>query len=166
MIGEREKAERHAKKALDCLAKRNIEPEDYRFSPQYAPLHSGWLAWCDLMLGEKEKAKQAFEKMEQQRPCPGCECKKCYEASFWLGCYYYCEGEFERAAALFEETLRRDIKMTEAGFLLEIIRSGDSGFPGKPGGHMRSEDGGKTKDAGQKQGLVARLFHRKGNPVK
>ncbi|MDE6405377.1 MAG: tetratricopeptide repeat protein [Lachnospiraceae bacterium] len=162
MIGDREKAAYYAKKALACLAERHVEPDDYRADPQDAPLHSGWLAWCDLMLGEKEKAKQVFEKMEQQRPCASCQYKKCYEASFWLGCYYYCEGEFERAAALFEETLRRDVSMTLAKCLLEKIRNGDSDLPGKAGGRMQSND----EDSGRKQGFMARLFHRTKEPMK
>lgn len=125
MIGEREKAACHAKRALAVLAEANIDSEDYRAFSSYAPLHGGWLAWCDLMLGEKEKAKRFFEKMEQQRPCVHCKYQKCYEAPFWLGCYYYCEGEFERAAALFEETLKRDVTMTLAEFLLEKIRKSE-----------------------------------------
>ena len=157
MIGERDKAARYAKKALACLAEHHVEPDDYRADPQEAPLHGGWLAWCDLMLGEKEKAKQFFEKMEQLRPCALCRHKKCYEATFWLGCYYYCEGESERAAALFEETLKRDVTMTMAKFLLDKIRNGDCGFPGK--------SSGQAQEPGQKQGLVARLFGRKKGPA-
>lgn len=121
MIGEREKAAQYAKKAIACLAQGNIDPEDYRSDPKYGTLQGGWLAWCDLMLGEKDKARQTFEMMEQQKPCASCGFKKCLEASFWLGCYYYCEGELDKAAEQFEETLKRDVKMTEAKFLLEKI---------------------------------------------
>ena len=95
--------------------------------------------------------------MEQLRPCALCRHKKCYEATFWLGCYYYCEGESERAAALFEETLKRDVTMTMAKFLLDKIRNGDCGFPGK--------SSGQAQEPGQKQGLVARLFGRKKGPA-
>ncbi len=166
MIGDREKAARYAKKALACLEEGHIEPEAYRTFPKYAPLHSGWLAWCDLMLGEKEKARQTFEEMERQRPCAGCGYGKCFEASFWLGCYYYCEGEPDKAAAQFEETLRRDIKMTQAKILLEKIRGGGNASSGKPGGRAGLKGMGETSDAGHKQGFMARLFHRKTEPEK
>ncbi|MDE7359681.1 MAG: hypothetical protein K2N39_09715, partial [Lachnospiraceae bacterium] len=85
-----------------------------------------------------------------------------FESSLWLGYYYYSEGELEKAAALFEETLARDVDALEAKFLLEKIRNGDSGPAGKSGGRMQSND----KDSGQKQGFVARLIHRTKGPMK
>lgn len=151
MAGQREKAANCAKKALGHLVENNIIAEDYQSYTKYAPMQSGWLAWCYLALGEKEKAKGIFERMEQLRPCAGCAYSKCFEASLWLGYYYYSEGEFEKAAAQFEEALRRDAGVMEAKFMLEKMRGGTCG---------------QTQDAGRKQGFMARLFHRKENPVK
>lgn len=122
MAGQREEAARWAKKALGRLAECSIKEEDYLTYTKYAPVQSGWLAWCYLALGEKEKARSIFEKMEQLRPCAACEYKKCFESALWLGCYYYTEGEFEKAAALFEEsTVRYGNVLLEAKFLLEKI---------------------------------------------
>lgn len=159
MAGKREEAARHAKKALRHMEECHVTHEDYQTYPQYAPVQSGWLAWCYLALGEKEKAKGIFERMEQIRPCVACGYKKCFESSLWLGLYYYTEGEFERAAVLFEETLKREKDALQAKFLLEKIRNGEGGSPGKP-------DSVQPKDTEQKQGFVAKLFHRKENPVK
>ena len=159
MAGKREEAARHAKKALKHMEECHVAHEDYQTYPQYAPVQSGWLAWCYLALGEKEKAKGIFERMEQIRPCASCGYKKCFESSLWLGLYYYAEGELERAAALFEETLRRANDAVQAKFMLEKIRSGEGGPSGKT-------DGAQPKDTEQKQGFMAKLFHRKENPVK
>lgn len=157
MAKQREKAANCAKKALGHLVENNIIAEDYQSYTKYAPMQSGWLAWCYLALGEKEKAKSIFERMEQLRPCAGCAYNKCFEASLWLGYYYYSEGEFEKAAAQFEETLRRDAGVMEAKFMLEKMRGGTYG---------QTQDVGRTQDAGRKQGVMARLFHRKENPAK
>ncbi len=155
MAGKREEAARWAKKALKRLEECNVKEEDYQTYAKYAPVQSGWLAWCYLALGEKEKAKGIFEKMEQLRPCAACEYNKCFESALWCGCYYYTEGEFEKAAALFEEaSVRYGDVLFEAKFLLEKMRDGSGGFPSK------SEGGTKT------QGFVAKLFHRKEKPVK
>ena len=162
VAGQREEAARCAKKALEYLAESNIMQEDYQAYTKYAPMQSGWLGWCYLALGEKEKAKGIFERMEQIRPCAGCAYKKCFEASLWLGYYYYSEGELEKASALFEETLARDADVLEAKFLLEKIRNGDSSLSEKSGGRMQLDD----EDSGQKQGFVARLFHRTKGPMK
>lgn len=159
MAGKREEAARHAKKALKHMEECHVAHEDYLTYPQYAPVQSGWLAWCYLALGEKEKAKDIFERMEQIRPCASCGYKKCFESSLWLGLYYYTEGEFERAAELFEETLRRANDAVQAKFMLEKIRSGEGGSSGKT-------DGAQPKDTEQKQGFMAKLFHRKENPAK
>ena len=159
MAGKREEAARWAKKALEHLAQCGITEEDYQAYTQYAPVQSGWLAWCYLALGEKEKAKGMFDGMERLRPCAACAYKKCYESSLWLGCYYYTEGEFEKAAVLLEEaSVRYGNVVTQAKLLLEKIKNGDCGFSGKSDGHKQ--------DAGQKQGIVARLFHRKTDSVK
>lgn len=160
MAGQREEAARWAKKALDRLAQCSVKEEDYLTYAKYAPVQSGWLAWCYLALGEKEKAKGIFERMEQLKPCAACAYKKCFESSLWLGCYYYSEGEFEKAAAQFQEaSVRYGAVLLEAKFLLEKIQSGDSG-------HAQSKGTGKTQGAGQWQGVVARLFHKKTGPVK
>lgn len=161
MAGLREEAAKWAKKALERLAECGIKEEDYQAYTKYAPVQSGWLAWCYLALGEKERARGIFERMEQLKPCAACAYKKCFESSLWLGCYHYTEGEFEKAAALLEEAAARygDV-LLEAKFLLEKIRDDSGGFPPK------SEGGTKTQGGGQKQGLVARLFHKKTGPVK
>lgn len=123
LLGEKEKAKHHAKKALECIEKRKTTPEDYMSWPGYMPIRTGWMGWIYLGLGEKEKAKKCFEDMEKLRPCAGCKYHKCFEASLWLGYYYYCEKEYDKAARLMEETLVRDFDALSAKFLLEKLRA-------------------------------------------
>lgn len=143
MAGEREAAARHAEKVLELLKERGTTPEDYMSYPGYVPIRMGWMAWMNLALGNKEKARQDFEKMEQIRPCAACRYQKCFESSLWLAYYYYAEGDFEKASALLKETLKRDPDTLPAEYLLRKLRS-------------RS-----AQDTEQKQGFVARLFRRK-----
>lgn len=164
MAGKREEAARCAKKALTYLAESGAEQEDYQTYTKYAPMQSGWLAWCYLALGEKERAKAMFEKMEQLRPCAGCSFKKCFESSLWLGYYYYSEGEVEKAVALLEETLVRDPDIAEARSMLDRIKNG--GVPGRNSDRSeKDKNAGNTQNAGRKQGFMAQLFHRKDRPV-
>lgn len=156
MARKREEAARWAKKALEHLAQCGITEEDYQAYTQYAPVQSGWLAWCYLALGEKEKAKGMFDGMERLRPCAACAYKKCYESSLWLGCYYYTEGEFEKAAVLLEEaSVRYGNVVTQAKLLLEKIKNGDCGFSGNPTvtSRMRAETGNCGTAVSQKNGF-------------
>lgn len=123
MMGNYEEAAKHARKALECMRQRNTTPEDYISYYGYVPVRMGHMAWIYLALGDKEKAKSYFEKMEQIRPCSGCKYSKCFESSLWLGYYYYTEKEYEKAAALMEETLQRNFDGLEAKFLLDKIRA-------------------------------------------
>ncbi len=122
MMGNREEAAGHARKALDCMKQRNTTPDDYISYYGYVPVRMGYMAWIYLALGDKEKARGYLERMEQIRPCSGCRYAKCFESSLWLGYYYYTEKAYEKAAALLEETLRRNADALEAKFLLEKIR--------------------------------------------
>lgn len=141
MAGKREEAARWAKKALKRLEECNVKEEDYQTYAKYAPVQSGWLAWCYLALGEKEKAKGIFEKMEQLRPCAACEYNKCFESALWRGCYYYTEGEFEKAAALFEEaSVRYGDVLFEAKFLLEKCETAAADFRQSPRAGQRRRD--------------------------
>lgn len=123
LLGDYEQAKKHAKKALECMEKRNTTPEDYASYFGYVPIRKGWVAWIYLALGEKEKGKRLFAEMEQEHPCASCGFTKCFEASLWLGYYYYCEKEYEKAAELMEETLQRNSEALEAKFLLEKLRT-------------------------------------------
>lgn len=155
MAGNREMAAKHAKKVLETLKERGTTPEDYMSYPGYVPIRMGWIAWIELALGHKEKAREYFEKMEQIRPCAGCGYQKCFESSLWQAFYYYTEGDYEKAADLLRETLKRIPEEQTAEYLLQKIQNqmGASGFSAKTGGG--------TSDAGQKRKLVDRLFHRK-----
>ena len=123
--------------------------------PGYEPIRMGWVAWIELALGNKEKAKGYFEKMEQIRPCAGCSHQKCFESSLWLAFYYYSEGDYEKAAALLAETLKRNPEEQTAEYLLQKIRNpmGENGFSPKTDG--------QTRHAEQKQGFMSKLLHRK-----
>ena len=122
MMGKYKEAAKHAKKALDCMKRRNTTPEDYMSYYGYVPVRMGQMAWIYLALGDKEKARGLFEKMENIRPCAACRYTRCFESSLWLGYYYYTEGEYEKAAALMEETLKRNFDALEAKFLLDKIK--------------------------------------------
>ena len=124
LLGDYEQAGKHAKKVLDCIAKRNTTLEDYASYAGYVPIRKGWVAWIYLALGEKEKGRRLFEEMEKEHPCASCKYTKCFESSLWLGFYYYCEKEYEKAAELFEETLRRNEDELEAKFMLEKMKTG------------------------------------------
>lgn len=123
MLGEYEKAKHHANMTLQCLKMRNTTPEDYMTWPGYMPVRTGIIGWIYLALGEKEKGKKYLEDMETLRPCKSCRYGKCYEASLWLGYYYFCEKEYEKAAELMEETLKRNFDALDAEFLLKKLRA-------------------------------------------
>lgn len=123
MSGDYEQAERRARKALQCLEERNTTPEDYMFWPGNKPVRHGQLGWIYLALGEKEKGRQCLEAMETLCPCRSCGYHKCYEASMWLGYFYFCEKEYEKAAELLRETLERNADALEAEFLLKKMHA-------------------------------------------
>lgn len=122
MMGNYEEAAKHARKVLDCMKRRNTTPEDYMSYYGYVPVRMGQMAWIYLALGDKEKAKELLGKMEKIRPCAACRYTRCFESSLWLGYYYYTEKEYEKAAALMEETLKRNFDALEAKFLLDKIK--------------------------------------------
>lgn len=155
MAGNRAMAAKHAEKMLEILKERGATLEDYMSCPGYIPVRMGWVAWIELARGNREKARGYFEKMEQIEPCAGCKYQKCVESSLWLAFYYYTEGDYEKASSLLLETLRRNPEEQTAEYLLQKMQrhTGESGFSSKAGG--------RASDAGQKQGFVARLFHRK-----
>ena len=123
LLGDYEQAGHHARNALKRLEERNTTPEDYMTWPGNAPVRTGNIGWIYLALGEKEKGKKCLEDMESMRPCRDCRYHKCFEASLWLGYYYYVEKEYEKAAELLEETLKRNFDALEAEFLLKKLRA-------------------------------------------
>lgn len=155
MTGNHAQAAKHAEKILEIFKERGATLEDYMSYPGYEPIRMGWVAWIELALGNKEKAKGYFEKMEQIRPCAGCRYQKCFESSLWLAFYYYSEGDYEKAAALLAETLKRNPEEQSAEYLLQKIRNpmGENGFSPKTDG--------QTRHAEQKQGFMSKLLHRK-----
>lgn len=155
MAGDRAAAAKHAEKVLEILRERGATPEDYMSYPGYEPIRMGWMAWMDLALGNKERARQVFEKMEQIKPCAGCRYKKCFESSLWQGFYYYTEGDYERAAALLSETLERDFDALSAKYLLRKIQGGTGNVSQTP---VRD---GQSQDVGEKRTFMDRLFRRK-----
>ncbi len=155
MTSNHAQAAKHAEKILEIFKERGATLEDYMSYPGYEPIRMGWVAWIELALGNKEKAKGYFEKMEQIRPCAGCSHQKCFESSLWLAFYYYSEGDYEKAAALLAETLKRNPEEQTAEYLLQKIRNpmGENGFSPKTDG--------QTRHAEQKQGFMSKLLHRK-----
>lgn len=122
LAGDYEKAKEHAKKALEYFYKSGYEEENYLAYTSRSATRLSQFGWLYLCLGEKEKAKQYFEKMDQVPPCRFCEYKKCYEGVVNLGRYYASIGEYEKALEMLEEALRRKPDEVEAQYALEDLR--------------------------------------------
>lgn len=115
MLGDKKKAQKHAESALEYFAKSNQGSlEDYiKFQP-YQPIRLGKIAWLWLCLGEEERAKEAFEKMEQLQCCRDCVSKKCFESSLFLGKFYLAKRDKKKALDYFKEALRRNPRSFDA----------------------------------------------------
>lgn len=122
MAGNHKKAAKYAGDALEHLRKSGRTEEDYVGYTAYGPARIGAIGWLYLCLGDKEKAVEYFQKMEEIQPCRYCEFEKCYESTLWLGRFYESQGDYESAARLIEETVRRHPHSVEAQQALKNIR--------------------------------------------
>ena len=122
LAGDYEKAKEHAKKALEYFHKSGYKEEDYIAYISRSATRLSQFGWLYLCLGEKEKAKQCFEKMDKVPTCRFCEYKKCYESAVNLGRYYESIGEYEKAIEMLEEALRRKPDEVETLYALENLR--------------------------------------------
>lgn len=115
MLGDEKKAREHAEYAMEHLAKsaQGSLEEYINFQP-YHPYRLGKIAWLWLCLGEEERAKEAFEQMEQLPCCRDCVSKKCFESSLLLGKFYLAKGDRQTALEYFREALRRNLGSFEA----------------------------------------------------
>lgn len=122
MMGDYEKAKEIAQSALDHFHEAGRDEEDYLAYKATAIFRMGELGWIYLCLGEKEKAKESFAKMEEMPLCRYCQHKQCWESSLWMGRFYESQGDYERAAQLMEETLQRYPDCVQAKEVLMRLR--------------------------------------------
>lgn len=121
-MGRYEDAKKYAQASIDHFRESGRTEEDYIGYKAYSPVRLGLFGWLYLCLGDKEKAEESFRKMEDMQPCKFCAYGKCFESSLYLGQYYESLGDFERAIAMMEETLRRNPDNVEAKLNLEAMR--------------------------------------------
>lgn len=122
LMGKYEKAKEHAKKAFDHFHELGWEEENYVNYKANAPVRTGTLGWLYLCLGDKEKAKESFQKMNEIPLCRYCTHEKCFESSLWLGRFYESQGDDEKAIEHLEEALRRNPDLVQAKKALENLR--------------------------------------------
>ncbi len=121
-MGDETKAKEMAQSALDHFHEAGRDEEDYLAYKATAIFRTGDLGWIYLCLGETEKAKECFAKMEEMPLCRYCQHKKCYESTLWMGRFYESQGDYERAAQLMEETLQRYPDCVQAKEVLMRLR--------------------------------------------
>ncbi len=102
MMGELEKARKHGERSLECFHKSGREEEHYLAFKAYAPARMASFAWIYLCLGETERAKEMFARMNRQMKCKSCRYKECFESFLYLGYLYLGQGREEKALEHFK----------------------------------------------------------------
>lgn len=109
MSGNMSKAKECAVYALNAFKKQyDVSEEEFLIQSAYRSIELYRFAWIYLGLGNEEKAKEYFRRMEELPLCKNCEHKGCYEAQLYLGIIYYMNGDLEEAVKAFEEAIRRN----------------------------------------------------------
>lgn len=96
-------------------------PEDYMSYKPFGPIRISAWAWIQLCLGNREKAFELFEQIDEQLVCRRCHRSQCYEKPCHLGDIYMALGEYEKAKEQYLESLRRDKYYTEAKIKLKKL---------------------------------------------
>ncbi len=86
----------------------DISEEEYLSAAPYRSIELYRFGWIYLGLGDVEKAKCYFRKMEEGTLCKNCKHNGCYEAQLYLGIIYFMQGDIAEARKAFEEAIRRN----------------------------------------------------------
>lgn len=121
-MGRYEEAGKYARSSIAHFQESGRTEEDYIGYKAYSPVRFAVFGWLYLCMGDKKKAEENFRKMEEIQPCKFCAYEKCFESSLYLGQFYESEGDYDRAAQLLEETLRRKPDCIEAKQNLKNVR--------------------------------------------
>lgn len=109
MSGNSKKAEQCAALALEAFKQAyDVSEEEFLDAAPYRSIELYRFGWIYLGLGDVEKAKCCFRKMEEGTLCKNCKHKGCYEAQLYLGIIYFMQGDQKEAREAFEEALRRN----------------------------------------------------------
>ncbi len=122
LMGDRQNAKKHAKLALEHFADAGrADEEEYTNYATYGPINQAEFGWIYLCLGEMEKAREYFEKMDQGLRCKHCRYQKCFESTLYLGDLLRLQGDLQGARKAYEETLRRNPFCQEAKVGLSLL---------------------------------------------
>lgn len=109
MSGKYKQAKQCAELALKAFKETyGVSEEEYLSAAPYRSIELYRFAWIYLGLGDVEKAKQYFRKMEEGSLCKNCKHNGCYEAQLYLGIIYFVQGDMAEAEKAFEEAIRRN----------------------------------------------------------
>lgn len=122
MMGDRQTARKHAKLAWKYFEEAGkADEEEYAGYAPYGPINQAELGWIYLCLGDEEKARKYFERMDQGLRCKQCRYQKCFESSLYLGDLLRLQGDTQGAREAYEETLRRNPFCLEAKAGLSLL---------------------------------------------
>lgn len=109
MSGNAKEAKAHARLALaEFQETYNMTEEEYLSAAPYRSIDLYRFGWIYLGLGDVEKAKEYFRRMEEGTLCKNCKHNGCYEAQLYLGIIYYMQGDMCAAKEALEEAVRRN----------------------------------------------------------
>lgn len=125
MQGKYKQAKKYAALALDNFKNMyHVSEEEFLSAAPYRSIELYRFAWIYLGLGDVEKAKRYFHRMEEGTLCRNCKFKGCYEAQLYLGILYYMQGEMDGAEKAFEEASRRNPHDAFSKQMLKKVKNG------------------------------------------
>ncbi len=109
MSGKYKKAQKCAEAAMAAFQREySVSEEEYLQAVSYQSIDLYRFGWIYLGLGDVERAKTYFKKMEEGSLCKNCKHRGCYEAQLYLGVIYFVQGDIAKARKAFEEAIKRN----------------------------------------------------------
>lgn len=122
LSGKYSLAKEYAEKSLELF---NLSSEatinDYISYPSKRPVRLTKIGLLYLCMGNTKKAYEYFKEIENCYTCSGCQNKKCFEESIYLGYYYLYQGDKIKAYEYFKEALERNRHSNKAKFAMQIL---------------------------------------------
>ncbi|MCI8948805.1 MAG: tetratricopeptide repeat protein [Lachnospiraceae bacterium] len=121
MLGQKKMAKKHALASLENFRKSGRDEENYLEFRGYAPARLASFGWIYLCIGDVEKAKQLFRKMDQIMRCKSCRFHGCYESFLYMGYVYLGQGQYKLALQQFQKAFQLNPESNEARCAVEKL---------------------------------------------